>query len=865
MEEEPYNSHTARNVTAGAGAGAADDRTLQDRHTSLDDAGRRTSPQHDRNVDFGADPNVSGGTQRAFPLTSSGPEGLSSETNKNSNTDWKAREGFAAGAAAGIGSGAYGFSQKHESVDRQATHSPVTQPAQQYTSNRSQTSADSHGLLQRHHEEQPHQHTLQKSPSPDARASHSRSSSRSEKQRHGLLGMISRKDENASSHPKIAEDEKGHRVLAKEPPADIAPAVIAARQASVRHQAQSPDRGHQHDAFIKPGSESRRDEMATNRDLSRNTNSSSQSRSADFDRSAGGGSGASGPLHGVEEASAAQHTHSQPTSTVATEHLPPHFSNTHNTVTGDKLPYNTLASGTPSGVALGSQDQQPQTHSPQLHGNPNMIQASAQGTSDRLSESHVGRDVAAGAGVGAAAVAGSRAIRASDQDRDVSYHTRTDGGLPATQPATTTNDYRSGNRSGYHDGNQVDSGDNSATERDGRHGPHSSRVANAVDPRVDSDRDGSRTLKVFRSHPAEPTKTESASGEALNNQDRDRSITGPSTSDDHEVRNPALGAGAGAAAYAGSRAIHDRQATDSHNTGSSFGDPNFTRPAQAAGQPALRTSGGSASRQDTGIHEAASSAARYADGYDHLASGTPSGIATTSTSSPIQQHPSSVSSSQAQHPNPRDNKTSDIAAGVGAGAAVYAGSRALEDRRHPFSTPTDSSTTRQTPPGLAGEDASLYTAGATTNRTLSNPHTSTAGGSDGYDHLASGTPSGVVHTKTADQDDAEYHGTKAAPFSREAHGAEGTTSGTSRRAYADQHRAPADSSGVGAGVIAGAAAAQYTSKSELHDGRHSAPTAQPTSQGSRTTEPPLYNILPSGTPSGVNIEHIRRSKELSRE
>ncbi|KAH8156741.1 hypothetical protein CIB48_g11507 [Xylaria polymorpha] len=47
---------------------------------------------------------------------------------------------------------------------------------------------------------------------------------------------------------------------------------------------------------------------------------------------------------------------------------------------------------------------------------------------------------------------------------------------------------RSGARMGNTAGDQYGSG------REGVHGPHSSRVANAVDPRVDSDRDASRTV-----------------------------------------------------------------------------------------------------------------------------------------------------------------------------------------------------------------------------------------------------------------------------------------------------------------------------------------------------------------------------------
>jgi hypothetical protein len=189
----------------------------------------------------------------------------------------------------------------------------------------------------------------------------------------------------------------------------------------------------------------------------------------------------------------------------------------------------------------------------------------------------------------------------------------------------------------------------------------------------------------------------------------------------------------------------------------------------------------------------------------------------------------------------------------------------VADHRQPGNTSTGTLTDRLTPPGLAGEDASAYTTGPTTSRTITNPHTSTTDTSDGYDHLASGTPSGVVHGKTADQGNIRSQGTNTAPLSREAHLAEGTTSGTSGRADAHQDLALGSSSGVAAGTAVGAAAAHRIGEAAVHDGARSTPTTQSTPHGSGATEPPLYNILPSGTPSGVNIEYVRRSKELSRD
>ncbi|KAK5629150.1 hypothetical protein RRF57_004865 [Xylaria bambusicola] len=55
---------------------------------------------------------------------------------------------------------------------------------------------------------------------------------------------------------------------------------------------------------------------------------------------------------------------------------------------------------------------------------------------------------------------------------------------------STTGAYDAGPTSGYSTGTTGAYG----SSREGEHGPHSSRIANAVDPRVDSDRDASRTV-----------------------------------------------------------------------------------------------------------------------------------------------------------------------------------------------------------------------------------------------------------------------------------------------------------------------------------------------------------------------------------
>jgi hypothetical protein len=524
---------------------------------------------------------------------------------------------------------------------------------------------------------------------------------------------------------------------------------------------------------------------------------------------------------------------------------------------------------------MGSKTHEPRTHGSQTDGTSTATRTSGpQGASNRHPEAHVGRDVAAGAGVGAVAIAGSRAIHASDSARGASRDTRTGGGLSGTHRSTTIpDDYRSGT----HDDNPGRLTGSSATDRQGEHGAYSSRVANAVDPRVDSDRDGSRTLAVFPAHPSEPTNSGAPTHESLRNKNEDQSATGPNTSDayshdkqynPHTGRNLAAGAGTGAAVYAGSQAVHDRQPTDSYSTGMSFGDPNFTRPAHAAGQPQSRGLSDSSPRQDIGQYGTTGLSSSNSDGYDHLASGTPSGVATSSSSSPHrQQQPGPIDSAQERHAGRREDNRSEIASGVGAGAAAYAGSRAVEDHHHPVSTNTSSVTDRYAPPGLAGEDASVYTGRATTDRTSTNPHTTMTGGSDGYEHLASGTPSGLARESTADQDNVHSQSAKVAPLSRETHGAQGPVSGTSRQADAYQHLASGTTSGVavGAAGAAGAAAAHRTGDSELHDSARGESIGQATSHGSGASDHPLYNVLPSGTPSGVNIEHIRRSKELSRD
>jgi hypothetical protein len=81
---------------------------------------------------------------------------------------------------------------------------------------------------------------------------------------------------------------------------------------------------------------------------------------------------------------------------------------------------------------------------------------------------------------------GNRAANALDprvdSDRDGSHNTR------------TTGDYGSSGTHGTHGTSGGFTG-SSATRREGEHGPHDSRVANALDPRVDSDRDGSHNTR----------------------------------------------------------------------------------------------------------------------------------------------------------------------------------------------------------------------------------------------------------------------------------------------------------------------------------------------------------------------------------
>jgi len=83
-----------------------------------------------------------------------------------------------------------------------------------------------------------------------------------------------------------------------------------------------------------------------------------------------------------------------------------------------------------------------------------------------------------------------------DSDRD---HSHTVGGAGTTTGRTAGHgEYGSGNpfssTTGTHTGAGAANPFSSSGGTEGAHGPHSSRVANAADPRIDSDRDGSRTM-----------------------------------------------------------------------------------------------------------------------------------------------------------------------------------------------------------------------------------------------------------------------------------------------------------------------------------------------------------------------------------
>lgn len=878
-QDRHADSHTGRNVAAGAGVGAAaiaGSRALQE-HRASDDTDRHPDPHGAQSSGFGSahgaptsavgghaapaarSTQTDTGTHRAFPLSSS--SGRESYPEAATTQHSRAKEGLAAGAATGAGVGAYEYAQKHQAGDnQQATQAPAAHRTHEKTT--AHESTDNH-----HHQK------IRKSPSPDSKASHNRSSSSSEKQHHGLLGMFSSKTkDDTSSHPKVAEDERGHRKLAKDPPAEIAPAVIAARQASVRQKRTSPEReldnkqvlpaagvshGHNdhHDHSTKSDTENRQGRTAdgishghrdhhdreaassasraapqTSATGGNNYQETAQEQDAHHGRATGTGAGiAAGGLaaselgHRHEDASPSQARHGEaagvsaganPTSASTEDSLPHGYSNTHNTATGDKLPYNTLASGTPSGVAIGSQTHERHTHGSQTHAaapgvaGSRVTQDSAPyGTSDSQSASHTGRNIAAGAGTGAAAVAGSRAI-----------HDHHSADTTSRGPSTSTHG----------------SLDNSAArhvERDALPGTHTSAPSQ-------------------HNYGHDTTKTDTLGGSDRYNEGR--------PSESHTGRNLATGAGAGAAAYAGSRAIHDHQATDKKNT---LGDPTFTQPAHSVGQAESREMNTSAPSQYANHAEATSYPSGRNHGYDQLASGTPSGVATSSSHGPASSRVSHATQESAPYGNQdrssdsHDNRASGLAAGAGAGVAAYAGSRAVQGH-HAADDNTRLDTDRYATPGLAGEDASRYIDTPNTrSTTTTDRNTNTSGKSDPYDHLASGTASGVAHERSTGQD--YVHGSKTSPLSRETHGAE-TTRGASGRTDPYDHLA----SGTATGVAAGAAGSHHARDTGVQDTSRTTQAAHTSAGISGGSEPSPYNILSSGTPSGVNIEYRRRSKEL---
>jgi len=86
------------------------------------------------------------------------------------------------------------------------------------------------------------------------------------------------------------------------------------------------------------------------------------------------------------------------------------------------------------------------------------------------------------------------------------------GGHPVT--GTTGTDY-AGTTGGSALGGRGSTTTGAGT-REGEHGPHSSRVANVIDPRVDSDRDGSRNAgAAYRGHTTSTTDTHGVAGTGL--------------------------------------------------------------------------------------------------------------------------------------------------------------------------------------------------------------------------------------------------------------------------------------------------------------------------------------------------------------
>jgi hypothetical protein len=242
--------------------------------------------------------------------------------------------------------------------------------------------------------------------------------------------------------------------------------------------------------------------------------------------------------------------------------------------------------------------------------------------------------------------------------------------------------------------------------------------------------------------------------------------------------------------------------------------------------------------------------------YNTLADGTPSGVATsratqqtTTTSNVGAGQTGYAPEKSAQHDRfEQVGAASGIAAGAGA-AGLYAASR---DSRQPEQYDNTQSST-----DMRAVDSGIQSRSA-------------APGSDWRSQLppivgtgSSTTPSAVHDRQASQPATSQVTGTT---HDNHSHGH--TTSRTGPYDTLESGTASSLATGAAAGTVGAAAPHGGSSSHATSQGIKEA--AAPLTQGHHESGkgsdlPNPYNVLPSGTPSGVNIDYKRRSKELERQ
>ncbi|KAB5539220.1 hypothetical protein GE09DRAFT_1137888 [Coniochaeta sp. 2T2.1] len=221
---------------------------------------------------------------------------------------------------------------------------------------------------------------------------------------------------------------------------------------------------------------------------------------------------------------------------------------------------------------------------------------------------------------------------------------------------------------------------------------------------------------------------------------------------------------------------------------------------------------------------------RHSGPYNILADGTPSGIATSRAGgSPDTRNTSSVPYDSATGSNQGGHKTDALAAGAGA-AGLMAASRSNKE--------SDYGSNR----GVADAHSGTSATGQDSWRSNLPPTVATSGVMDisaahGTTHDRQSPTSATYVPSATTRDTAGTYSTLESGTASGAAGAGGVTSNTA------------------------ANTTTHTAKDESvpRTLRHTQDT------GASSDLPNPYNVLPSGTPSGVNIEYRRKSKEVERQ